>query len=67
MPDADDMDMDIFYNELCKIRNAADELKFKELCIFALNVLSLPHSSACCERVFSKINSIKTKSRKKVL
>jgi hypothetical protein len=32
------------------------------LCIFALGVLSLPHSNAECERTFSKINSITEES-----
>ncbi|RLU18311.1 hypothetical protein DMN91_008668 [Ooceraea biroi] len=41
--------------------------EFDELCNFALNVLLLPHSSAACERVFSKMNSIKTKSRNRLL
>ncbi|XP_028046264.1 uncharacterized protein LOC114254375 [Monomorium pharaonis] len=41
--------------------------EFNELCDFALNALLLPHSSAACERVFSRMNSIKTKSRNRLL
>lgn len=41
--------------------------QFKELAIFALSVLCLPHSNATCERIFSKINSVKTKSRNKLI
>jgi len=37
--------------------------EFKKLATFALNAFYLPHSNASCERVFSKINCIKTKSR----
>ncbi|KAL5237751.1 hypothetical protein ACI65C_005161 [Semiaphis heraclei] len=37
--------------------------QFIDLAEFALAVLCLPHINASCERVFSKINCIKTKSR----
>jgi hypothetical protein len=33
------------------------------LSIFALGILNLPHSNAECERIFNKINLIKTKIR----
>ncbi|XP_064111176.1 uncharacterized protein LOC135218659 [Macrobrachium nipponense] len=36
---------------------------FSELANFALCAVSLPHSNAECERVFSKINLFKTKTR----
>lgn len=32
-----------------------------------LGVLSLPHSNAECERIFSQVNDIKTKKRNKLL
>lgn len=41
--------------------------QFLDLAEFALAVLSLPHSNASCERVFSKINCIKTKSRNRLI
>ncbi|CAI6358465.1 unnamed protein product [Macrosiphum euphorbiae] len=41
--------------------------QFYELAIFALSAMSLPHSNACCERIFSKVNRIKTKSRNKLI
>ena len=34
--------------------------------MFVLNVSSLPYSNADCERVFSKVNLIKTKTRNKL-
>lgn len=39
------------------------EFKFKNVASFVLKILSLPHSSVDCERVFSKVNLIKTKVR----
>lgn len=42
------------------------ENPFKNVASFILKVLSLPHSSVDCERVFSKINLIKTKVRNKL-
>lgn len=41
--------------------------QFYELAMFALSVMSLPHSNASCERIFSKINRVKTKSRNKLI
>lgn len=41
--------------------------QFLELAEFALSVLSLQHANASCERVFSKINYIKTKSRNRLI
>lgn len=42
------------------------ENPFENVTSFILKVLSLPHSSVDCERVFSKINLIKTKVRNKL-
>ncbi|KAL0829677.1 hypothetical protein ABMA28_003183 [Loxostege sticticalis] len=39
----------------------------KALANFALDVLCLPHSNADCERVFSEVNNMKTKSRNKLI
>lgn len=41
--------------------------QFYELAMFALSAMSLPHSNASCERIFSKINRVKTKSRNKLI
>lgn len=40
---------------------------FRDLAQFALHVLSLPYSNAECERIFSKVNLIKTKLRSKLV
>lgn len=34
---------------------------------FALSALLIPHSNADCERIFSKINNIKTKYRNRLI
>jgi len=39
--------------------------QFYELLTFCLTVMSLPHSNAQCERIFSKINRMKTNVRNK--
>lgn len=42
-------------------------LEYEQLGNFALNALVIPHSNASCERIFSKVNLGKTKSRNKLL
>jgi len=42
------------------------EFIFKNVAHFVLKVLSLPHSSVDCERIFSKVNLTKTKVRNKL-
>lgn len=54
-----------FWGTLLQLKNDADQFIFRHLAQFVLNVLSLPHSNAECERVFSQINLIKTKIRNK--
>lgn len=41
--------------------------RFKNVSKFALNAISLPHSNAECERIFSSVNLIKTKTRNKLV
>ncbi|XP_076049531.1 protein FAM200B-like [Oratosquilla oratoria] len=54
-------DIDKFWTTLSK-----DKPNLTDLSQFALSVLSLPHSNAECERVFSKINLFKTKARNRL-
>lgn len=54
-------DCDKFWATMLK-----QESDFRDLADFALSVLSLPHSNAECERIFSKINLFKTKPRNKL-
>lgn len=45
------------------MKDSNGDIKFHLLPRFILQVLSLPHSNAECERKFSDINNIKTKQR----
>lgn len=62
----EDMDTGTFWNNMY-VSNEFENAGFKELAKFALTVLSLPHSNAECERLFSKINRTKTKSRNRMI
>lgn len=52
--------------EISKLRNATGKQMFKELSNFALRVLTLPVSNAVVERVFSVMNTTKTKLRNRM-
>ncbi|XP_043464021.1 uncharacterized protein LOC122499634 [Leptopilina heterotoma] len=47
--------------------NLLREQEYKELGQFVLDVFVLPHSNVSCERTFSKVNMVKTKSRNKMI
>lgn len=59
--------VDVFWSKLLICDEGDQGLTFKNLSKFVLNVISLPHSNADCERIFSKVNLIKTKTRNKVI
>ncbi|CAI5669915.1 unnamed protein product [Oreochromis niloticus] len=50
-----------FWSEIWKYRDAADINPFQELAMAAVSVLSLPHSNAEVERVFSQMSVVKSK------
>lgn len=60
-------DIDVFWDQLLKYRTEAGLLIFDNLAMFVLNILSLPHSNAGSERIFSKVNLIKTKVRNRLI
>lgn len=60
-------DIDEFWAKLLKYKNKIDIPIFNNLARFVLNILTLPLSNAACERIFSKVNGIKTKSRNKLI
>lgn len=55
--------VDVFWGSVLNLRNDENVQLFPNLSMFFLNVLSLPHSNADCERIFSALNIIKTKLR----
>lgn len=56
-----------FYFELNTFKNSAEEFVFKNVCSFVFNIMSLPHSSASAEQIFSELNLIKNKIRNRLL
>lgn len=55
-----------FWQSVKKITLGDGALAYETLCNFVENLLSLPHSSANCERVFSTCNLLKTKQRNRL-
>jgi len=49
-----------FWYNLWKVLDGTGSQKFGRLSTFMCNLMSLPHSSACVERVFSQMNLVKT-------
>lgn len=57
-------DVENFWQKITMIINPADgSFLYPQLSKFMTSLLSLPHSSAAVERIFSSINIIKTKQR----
>lgn len=55
-----------FWETNLKVKRGDNNLLFPELYNFVKLLLSLPHSSACVERIFSVINLNKTKTRNRL-
>lgn len=53
-------DVEAFWGYVSSLENAMKKPMFEELSNFIFNILSLPHSSAAAERVFSELKLIKT-------
>jgi len=53
--DIEETHADNFWNNILDSKDVTGKLQFKELATFALGVLSLPHSNADCERIFSQV------------
>lgn len=56
-----------FWQKVQTLKNAAGDLLFEDISLFAFTVLSLPSSNAVVERVFSIMNIVKCKLRNKML
>ena len=52
-----------FWGKISKLRNDSGQLVYPLVSEVALSLLILPVSNASCERVFSSVHAIKTKSR----
>lgn len=59
-------EVDIFWGKMLQHKGDSGVCMFANLEKFVLNILSIAHSNASCERVFSKVNNIKTKYRNKI-
>lgn len=55
-----------FWSEVNEYKDSADNNPFSELASLAISILSLPHSNAEIERVFSQMNVVKTKLRNRM-
>ena len=55
-----------FWNYVRKLKNGIEEPRFPHLGPFFFKLMSLPHSTAAVERVFSSVNSVKTSKRNKM-
>lgn len=65
MPDMPE-DISAFWAKVCNLKNNNDELTYPLLSKLITHILSLPHSSANVERIFSTININKTKLRNRL-
>lgn len=55
-----------FWAEVADYRDATGDNPYSDICELALTVLSLPHSNADVERLFSNMNIVKTKQRNRM-
>ncbi|KAE8743379.1 hypothetical protein FOCC_FOCC011032 [Frankliniella occidentalis] len=58
---------DQFWHAIRAATDACGDRVLRLLPDFALSTLSVPHSNAGCERDFSKINNVKTKTRNRLI
>ena len=58
---------DDFWGKLSTMKDGDNTFLFKNVADYVLKVLSIPPSNTTCERVFSKVNLIKTKIRNKLI
>lgn len=59
--------MDVFWFRVGQVEDFNGTLFYKDLSEFVLNLFCIPYSNAICERIFSKVNLIKTNLRNKFL
>lgn len=64
--DIEESSIDKYWHKISQIQNMSNIYIFKELGNFVLDLLVIPHSNAACERIFSKVNLIKTDVRNRL-
>lgn len=62
-----EQEVDKFWVKLLHYKNALGEFEYKNIAQFVISLLCIPHANADCERIFSKINLIKTKQRNRLV
>ncbi|CAI6354398.1 unnamed protein product [Macrosiphum euphorbiae] len=55
-----------FWSYISKLKKGDDTPMFPLMVCLVKNIMALPHSSACVERIFSMVNAIKTKERNRL-
>lgn len=58
--------IDKYWNKIMIFADLSGQNLFRDLGEFVLDILVTPHSNASCERVFSKVNLIKTNIRNRI-
>ncbi|CAG4964801.1 unnamed protein product [Parnassius apollo] len=59
--------VDVFWAKLSKWSDLTENKPFSDISQFALDCLVLPHANADCERIFSKINLTKSRTRNRLV
>ncbi|CAH0551284.1 unnamed protein product [Brassicogethes aeneus] len=59
-------DNENFWSKVCNLKNNLNQIMFPHMNILINGILSLPHSSATAERIFSQLTLIKTKTRNRL-
>ncbi|KAM7288267.1 uncharacterized protein ISCGN_028520 [Ixodes scapularis] len=57
---------DVQWAQVGDIRSVDGTLKFRRIAVFMLGILTIPHSNAECERLFSTVNKSRTEFRSSV-
>ena len=55
--------IDLTWSNIGNMKDLDGSFKFKELSLFMLGILTIPHSSAHCERIFSCVRKNRTEQR----
>jgi len=59
-------DIHKYWSKIISLKKGNDSVMFPLLTVLIKNIMTLPHSTACVERIFSMINLMKTKERNRL-